>query len=53
MATRPAAAPVGRQDLAQHHPAQAQQPGPDHLLGCTQAGVAAAQGPGGLGGQAA
>jgi len=30
-----------------------QHPGPDHLLGRTQAGVAAAQDPGGLGGQAA
>jgi hypothetical protein len=44
-------APVGGQQLLQHAPAQPQQPGPDHLLRRLQAGIAAAQDPGGLGGQ--
>jgi hypothetical protein len=48
---RPAVAPVGGQDLAQHGTAQPQQPGPDHLLGGLQAGIAAAQGTGCLSGQ--
>jgi hypothetical protein len=44
---------VGRQDVAEHGPAQLQQPGPDHLLGSPQAGIAAAQYPGGLAGEPA
>ena len=48
---RPAAAPVGGQDLAQQAAAQAQQPGPDHLLCGPQACIAAAQDPGRLAGQ--
>jgi hypothetical protein len=42
---------VGGQGLAQHAPAQPQQPGPDHLLGGLQAGIAAAQRSGRLAGQ--
>jgi hypothetical protein len=50
---RPPVPAVGGQDLAQHAPAQAEQPGPEHRLRCLQAGIAAAQDPGSLGGEAA
>ena len=48
---RPPVAAVSGQDLAQHGPAQPQQPGADHPLGCLKARVAAAQDPGGLPGE--
>jgi hypothetical protein len=44
---------VGGQQLLQHAPAQPQQPGPDHRLRRLQAGVAAAQDPGGFRGETA
>ncbi|MHB1874146.1 MAG: hypothetical protein ACYCPF_04740 [Streptosporangiaceae bacterium] len=50
---RPAVAPVGGQDLAQHGAAQPQQPGPQHLLRRFQAGIAAAQRAGRRAGEAA
>jgi hypothetical protein len=46
-------APVGGQQLHQHAPAQPQQPRADNLLGGSEGGVAAAQEPGRLAGQAA
>ena len=42
---------VRGQQLAEHAPAEPQQPGPDHLLRRLQAGIAAAHGPGGRGGE--
>jgi hypothetical protein len=44
---------VGGQDLARHRTAQAQQPGPEHLLGGLQASIAAAERSGCLAGQPA
>ena len=46
-----AVAAVGGQQLAQHGPAEPQQPGADHLLRRLQAAAAAAQDPGRLGGE--
>jgi hypothetical protein len=46
-----AVAAVGGQDVAEHDTAEFQQPGPDYPLGGFQAGIAAAQGPGGFRGK--
>ena len=46
-----AVAVVGGQQLLQHAPAELQQPGADHLLRGLHPGIAAAQGPGRLGGE--